>query len=101
MKKLLFSYLLCSIWMGSVCFCGAGGQEDDAKLETVFKTYLEGYFKLRPMDATRLGDHRFDAELDDLRRAAREEWLNYIRKALEELPKQIKSGDLSRNGRID
>ena len=35
-------------------------------LESFFRDYLEAAFRLEPMLATRLGDHRFDAELDDL-----------------------------------
>jgi uncharacterized protein (DUF885 family) len=36
------------------------------RLERLFDEYLEFTFRARPSQATELGDHRFDAELDDL-----------------------------------
>ena len=50
-------------------------QEADAKLERFFKQYLDEHFKLQPMQATELGDHRFDALLDDVSKPARDKWL--------------------------
>ena len=38
----------------------------DEKLEAFFKAYLEEQFQRRPLEATLLGDHRFDQLLDDL-----------------------------------
>ncbi len=43
----------------------------DAKLQACFRQYLEGLFQFRPLEATRLGDHRFDRQLEDLSAAAR------------------------------
>src|SRR5882724_11368500 len=76
-------------------------QEADAKLESVFKTYLDDYFKLRPFEATRLGDHRFDSLLEDLTPASRAKWLELTRKTLSDLPKEIDHKKLSRAGQID
>ncbi len=39
---------------------------EDARLTDFFKAYLETAFRLRPSEATRLGDHRFDHLLDDI-----------------------------------
>jgi hypothetical protein len=44
---------------------------EDARLERLFKAYLDSEFKHRPLDATRLGDHRFDDLLDDVSPQAR------------------------------
>jgi uncharacterized protein (DUF885 family) len=79
----------------------AFAQDADAKLESFFKDYLEQHFRQRPLEATRLGDHRFDAQLDDVSRAAREGWLALTRKTLKELPKQVDYAKLSRPAQID
>ncbi len=76
-------------------------QEADAKLERFFKQYLDEHFKLQPMQATELGDHRFDALLDDVSKPARDKWLAEARKTLDELPKQVDYKSLSRDGQVD
>ena len=76
-------------------------QNADAKLEAFFKAYLEETFQLRPLDATRLGDHRFDHLLDDLSIKARSAWLTQTRRRLAALPKEIKYSELSRDRQID
>ena len=48
----------------------ARSTEDDA-LNTFFKNYLEEYFQQQPLQATSLGDHRFDSQLDDISPKAR------------------------------
>src|SRR5688500_279285 len=35
-------------------------QDADRQFEAFFQSYLEQYFLLQPLEATRLGDHRFD-----------------------------------------
>src|SRR3954470_1996437 len=80
---------------------GALGQDADAKLNSFFKGYLDDYFRLRPLEATRLGDHRFDSQLEELTADARAKWLQLTRKTLEELPKQVDYQRLSRAGQID
>ena len=76
-------------------------QEQDAKLESVFKAYLEAFFRLRPLEATRLGEHRFDSQLENPTPQARQQWLEFARKSLADLPRQINSNKLSRAGQID
>jgi uncharacterized protein (DUF885 family) len=79
----------------------ASAQDADARLEAFFKQYLEDYFRQRPLEATRLGDHRFDHQLDDLSKASRDGWLAQARKTLKELPRQVDYAKLSRNGQTD
>ncbi|WP_395736392.1 DUF885 domain-containing protein [Prosthecobacter sp.] len=79
----------------------ASAQTVDAKLEAFFKSYLEETFQLRPMDATSLGDHRFDDKLDDISPAARAGWLAQAKRTLEALPKTIPYDQLSRSSQID
>ena len=56
---------------------------------------------MRPLEATMLGDHRFDHQLDDISPAARQTWLEQYRRRLELLPAEVPYADLSRNGQID
>ncbi len=76
-------------------------QQADAKLEAVFKSYLDDYFRLRPMEATRLGDHRFDSQLEELTPEARAKWLEHTKKTLAALPKEVSYQELSRPAQID
>lgn len=77
----------------------AGGE--DAKLEAFFKAYLDQRFRQQPLDATRLGDHRFDHLLDDVSPAARATWAERDRHSLDELPRKVDYKKLSRAGQID
>ena len=88
---------------GALCLaaCQLQAQSEDAKLETFFKAHLDASFKLRPLEATMLGDHRFDAQLEDLTPQAREQWREQARKTLEALPLQVDYDRLSRAGQID
>lgn len=81
--------------------CRLQAQSADRQLEEVFKDHLEEVFQLRPLDATQLGDHRFDHRLDDISVSARRAWLDQNRRRLESLSKQIKVSDLSDSGKID
>jgi len=87
-----------------LAFTGANsapGQSADAKLEAFFKEYLEQTFRLRPMEATQLGDHRFDNLLDDLSAQGRNRWKEHARQTLDELPKRVDYKQLSRPAQID
>src|SRR5439155_13926217 len=76
-------------------------QDAGAKLNAFFKAYLEERFRQRPVEATKLGDHRFDHLLDDVSRAARDGWLSHARKTLKELPQKVAYAKLTRDGQID
>jgi uncharacterized protein (DUF885 family) len=99
MKKLIF----CSF--GLCLFLGMTGkviaQSEDAKLESFFKAYLDTAFSLEPMQATEMGDHRFDSQLEDLSPGARAKWLEQTRITLKDLPQKIDYQKLSRAGQID
>src|SRR5437660_1151531 len=68
---------------------------EDARLATFFKKYLDEEFRHRPMEATRLGDHRFDHRLDDLSSKARAASTARTRTALAALPRQVDVKKLS------
>lgn len=78
----------------------AHAAEADLELEAFFQSYLEEVFKLRPLDATQLGDHRFDALLDDISPAARTEWLELDKRRLAALPKKVAFDALSADGKV-
>ncbi|MBY0528484.1 MAG: DUF885 domain-containing protein [Gemmataceae bacterium] len=75
--------------------------DEDAKLTAFFKNYLEEDFRQRPLEATRLGDHRFDALLDDLSPKARAAVKERLQKTLRELPEKVEYKKLSRPAQID
>lgn len=77
------------------------GQTEDEKLQSFFKDSLEQLFHLRPTEATGLGDHRFDAQLDDISPEARARWKAFTKQTLKNLPQQIDYKNLTRDGQID
>lgn len=79
----------------------ADANEEDGRLAAFFKSYLDTEFKHRPLEATRLGDSRFDDELDDLSPKARAAATDRARQTLAALRKDIDFKKLSRGGQID
>jgi uncharacterized protein (DUF885 family) len=74
---------------------------EDTKLDTVFQEYLGGLFQREPLTATRLGEHKFDDQLDDLSPRGREAALEFKRGILNGLSRRIAIEKLSRDGQID
>lgn len=72
----------------------------DDQLEAFFRAHLEESFRLRPLEATLLGDHRFDSLLDDLSPAARAGWTAHARRQLAALPQQVPYDSLSDDGKV-
>jgi uncharacterized protein (DUF885 family) len=94
--------LVVVLWAAGLAFGDqpqANGEE--AKLTAFFKKYLDATFRLRPLDATRLGDHRFDHLLDDLSVKARAGWTDLVRQTLRDLPKNVEYRKLTRPAQID
>jgi uncharacterized protein (DUF885 family) len=100
MKATSLVYLFSVLLLASAAFPG-NAQDADSRLESFFKTYLDESFRLRPFEATRLGDHRFDSQLEDLTPQARDKWLELTRKTLAELPQKVDYSKLSRASQID
>jgi len=100
MLKLNIASLVTCILLSATAIPRAQASESE-KLETFFKGYLEERFRQRPMEASRLGDHRFDSLLEDVSTAARASWLEHTRKTLKELPKQVDYSKLTRAGQVD
>jgi len=74
---------------------------EDEKLNSFFKNYLDEHFRQQPFEATGLGDHRFDGQLDDISPKARAGWITLARETLGELTKVVDYKKLSRDGQID
>lgn len=86
-------------WTGAAPVFAA--EDEDARLLAFFKEFLDREFRHRPLEATRLGDHRFDHLLDDVAPPARAAWLEHVRKTLADLPRRIAHAKLSRPSQID
>ena len=72
----------------------------DEQFADIGKRWLDGYMKLNPVSATQTGDHRFDAELDDLSEAGRKASLDFSKGMLADLEK-IDRTKLSRANQVD
>jgi len=94
-----WAFLVAATLMGLPAVRAA--QDGDARLNDFFKRYLDEQFRAHPVEATRLGDHRFDALLDDLSAPARERWLARLRTLLQQLPTEVDYSRLTRDGQID
>jgi uncharacterized protein (DUF885 family) len=101
MKTTIIGNIVAALFLLSAGLSTAFAEDADAKLNAFFKQYLDETFRLRPTEATRLGDHRFDNLLDDLSPQAQKNWVEHSRKTLEELSKQVDYEKLSRDGKID
>jgi uncharacterized protein (DUF885 family) len=94
--------LLCALAVAVLCVTRGGAAEsEDDRLKVLFKEHLEREFKERPLEATRLGDHRFDHLLDDVSAEARAGWAKRYRDTLDRLANRINVKKLSRGSQID
>lgn len=73
---------------------------DDADFDKIGNQYLEQFPSFSPVQATSLGDHRFDGELDDVSDAARRRKLTWLRDFSQRLGK-IDRRNLSRQNQVD
>ena len=73
----------------------------DSPLETFFRRHLDERFALHPLEATQLGDHRFDDKLDDLSPAALARSVAHLKAARTKLPQAIDRAQLSPDERIN
>ena len=72
----------------------------DAKFADLSKRWLDGWMRLNPVYATQVGDHRFDAEIDDYSAQARQNVVDFSKKMLAELD-AIDAAGLSRENQVD
>src|SRR3977135_2689574 len=93
-------HLVLAVLLLTMTSTHAAPAEDD-KLNAFFTAFLEEEFKKRPVEATRLGDHRFDSQMDELTGQARAAWTKRYRATLADLPRKVDAAKLSRSGQID
>lgn len=72
----------------------------DRAFADLSKRWLEGWLQLNPINATQVGDHRFDSEVDDLSAAGRQKALDFNKKLIAELD-AIDARQLSRENQVD
>jgi uncharacterized protein (DUF885 family) len=72
----------------------------DQQFADLSKRWLDGSFKLSPVTATQIGDHRFDSDLDDLSAEGRQRGMEFSRGMLADLEK-IDRSKLSRENQVD
>jgi len=102
MRTALCALLLLTLWTRSLSNpTPQQPKNEDEKLTAFFRAYLDEDFRRRPLEATRLGDHRFDDRLDDVSPKARAEWVAFTRKTLGDLPRRVEYKQLTRNAQID
>jgi uncharacterized protein (DUF885 family) len=90
------------ICLGSLALAGSlFAQSADQALDTFFRSQLKETFRLRPLEATQLGDHQYDSQLEDLSAESRAGWLRHCRQTLADLPRQVDYPKLSRDGQVD
>jgi uncharacterized protein (DUF885 family) len=70
-------------------------------IEALFVDYLDERFRMRPLEATQLGDHRFDDRLDDISAESRTAWLDHDRRTLAELERRFGAAILPPDARLD
>ena len=99
MRKFIIGIFSIGLAVGTSARVAA--QEAEAQLNQFFKAHLESQFRLRPVEATGLGDHRYDHLLDDISASARASWVKHARDKLKELPRAVDYKKLSRAGQID
>lgn len=78
----------------------AAASAQDAAFEALGKRFLDGMARLRPTYATYLGDHRFDAEVDDLSAAGRGREVAALKRTQAALAR-IDRSKLSRENQVD
>jgi uncharacterized protein (DUF885 family) len=97
--KHIFSWSALMVMVLAASASAAAGE--GAKLDAFFRRYLDEYFQQQPSSATTLGDHRFDARLEDLSAESRAKWFERTRRTLADLPRQIDYTRLTRAGQVD
>ena len=88
------------VWIAGLTLVSAQPAENQ-KLEAIFKNYLEDVFRQRPLEATKLGDHRFDDKLTDYSAEARTRELARAKEAQQKLEALTDLSQLTGPNKVD
>lgn len=96
------SLLLGGASIGAMAGCATtpAVSEADAGFSALSARWLEGVLRLTPVEATKIGEHRYDGEVDDLSAAGRGALLAFTREIAAEL-EAIDKTALSREAQVD
>ena len=72
----------------------------DVRFAEISARWVEGRFRLSPVYATAMGEHRFDGEIDDLSAPGRKALLEFSQQTLADLDK-LDAAALSRENQVD
>ncbi|MBN8647228.1 MAG: DUF885 domain-containing protein [Caulobacterales bacterium] len=78
----------------------ASQSQFDKEFAKLSANWLDNYLRLSPVQATQIGDHRFDAQIDDLSAKGRAKQLAFNKSTLAKLGK-INRTKLSRDNQVD
>jgi len=78
----------------------AGDAAVDAAFADLSKRALDTWMQLSPISATQIGDHRYDAEIDDLSAAGQQKMLTAYKRLVADLDR-IDVSKLSRENQVD
>lgn len=84
----------------SPAFAQNNTSPSDMSFADLGKRWLDGMLKLSPVDATQIGDHRYDHEIDDITPAGRKAATDFQRGILAEIM-AMDRGKLSRANQVD
>jgi uncharacterized protein (DUF885 family) len=80
--------------------CGPKPQTADDKFVALADSFLEEYLQVHPETATYLGDHRFDARMDNYSKSGIQDAVDLAKRYLDSL-QSIKVEDLNNDNRVD
>ena len=86
--------------LASPAFAAPTGSGADARFEALGARYIDQLARLSPIQATGLGDHRFDSDLDDFSAAGRARRTASRRALLRDF-EAFRPADLSRANQVD
>jgi len=96
---MLTPYTLLALQVVTVCQ-GAVDSPADRRFEELGTRYIDEFPAFSPVSATRLGDHRFDGQLDEISAASRAREADFYRAFLERVV-DIDPAKLSRANQVD
>ena len=74
MDSLTTRLLLSLLSLAVLATLARAADTEDEALSVFYRHFLDQELRDRPLEATRLGDHRYDNKLEDLSAATRAKW---------------------------